>query len=583
MHSRRILFLVLSALLLLRAATPATVMVRERSANITTTPDGARLLVANADSSSISVIETAGRRVIAEIGLGCTPQTLIADNARAVVACRDGRLSVVDLEQLRVGQQDRVGIEPYGVVSDGARLFVTDFGASEVLVFDAVTLGRLGSVATEPYPRGMTLDRAAARLYVTHFRTGRMTIIDTSALSVVRVIATSLDSNLSQAVTIAGNRAYLPQTRSNSGNAALLFDTTVFPVVSVIDLAAGQHEPRERFSIDTVDKPSNMPADAVVTASGKLYVVHAGSDDLSVIDIARRRTLAHLSVGANPRGIALAPDERLAFVNNALSGTVSVIDTATDQVVETLGVTTLPLGPRLLNGKILFHSAVRPALAKDRWISCATCHFEGGADGRTWLFRDGPRNTTALFGVASTMPMHWSGDLDELHDVEQTIRVIQAGTGLAEGEGNCTPACDQAPRNTGRSQDLDDLAHFMFTLRAAHREIPLTDAARRGEALFHGVAACGSCHPAPLFTDRKKHDVGTGMGEKERKGSSFDTPSLRGLFDTAPYLHDGSAPTLREAVTRHTNASALSPSDLDDLVAFLESIPFPQPRRRAAP
>ena len=134
------------------------------------------------------------------------------------------------------------------------------------------------------------------------------------------------------------------------------------------------------------------------------------------------KAVAHLALGSNPRGIALAPDERFAYVNNTLSGSVSVIDVAANAVVATIDVTTIPLAANILNGKRLFHTSNRTTLSKDRWISCATCHFDGGADGRTWFFRDGPRNTTALFGIGGTLPMHWSGDLDELQDVESTIR-----------------------------------------------------------------------------------------------------------------------------------------------------------------
>jgi cytochrome c peroxidase len=60
--------------------------------------------------------------------------------------------------------------------------------------------------------------------------------------------------------------------------------------------------------------------------------------------------------------------------------------------------------------------------------------------------------------------------------------------------------------------------------------------------------------------------------------TGLDTPTLRGLWRTAPYLHDGSAATLREVLTtrnagdRHGVTSTLSPTDLDDLETFLLSI-----------
>ena len=95
-------------------------------------------------------------------------------------------------------------------------------------------------------------------------------------------------------------------------------------------------------------------------------------------------------------------------------------------------------------------------------------------------------------------------------------------------------------------------------------------AVARGERLFHRPfpqrpqTSCASCHPADAaFTDRRLHDVGT--------GGLFDTPSLRNLTATAPYLHDGSAADLHAAVdhfNRHFGL-ALGPKDLADLVAYL--------------
>lgn len=162
------------------------------------------------------------------------------------------------------------------------------------------------------------------------------------------------------------------------------------------------------------------------------------------------------------------------------------------------------------------------------------------------------------------------------------MRTIQSGTGLATGDSHCEPACDRSTPNAGRSKDLDDLAAFMASLRPPHRDPTLSDAAVRGRALFEDPRVdCASCHPTPLYTDRKTHDVGTGSDPKERKGSAFDTPSLRGLYDTAPYLHDGSAATLGDVLARHGRTGALTSAEREDLIAFLRSIPFLEPRRRA--
>lgn len=556
------------ALLLLSAA---------RSATIAVTPDGARVATVNPDSNSVSILDTASRTKIAEVAVCATPQTLSIDANRLFVVCRDGRLNEVDLESMRVTRAAAAGVEPFAVVASGGRVYISLFGESRVLVFDA-SLSPIGSIATEEFPRGLAFDDG--KLYVTHFRSGKLSVIDTATNLVSRVISTGSDSNVSQSVLVSGNRAWLPQTRSNATNPALLFDSTAFPIVTVIDLVTGQNLPKDRIAIDIADRPSNTPIDVAITSGGLIAVVNAGSEDVSLIDLATRRAVAHLEVGINPRGIALSPDERFAYVNNTLSGTVSVIDMTSRSVAATIASTKIPLEPAILNGKILFNSSNRTTLAKDRWISCATCHFDGGTDGRTWFFRDGPRNTPPLFGVGETLPMHWSGDLDELQDVENTIRNIQAGSGLAPGAGNCDPACDQAPPNTGRSKDLDDLAAFMRSLRAASRPPVSSDAAVRGKALFVDTG-CASCHPPPLFTDRQKHDVGT-ASVLERKGSAFDTPSLRGIAFSAPYMHDGSQATLLDVVRNHGNAESLSDPQKSDLAEYLRTIDFAPPRRRAA-
>lgn len=577
---------VLLAVLALRfASTAPGTTALARSSAIAVTPDGTRIVVANPDSASVSILDASTRVRVAEIEIGVAPSTVAVsqDGRRAFAACRDGVVAVADLTG-RTATSFPAGIEPFGVVEHDGRLIVSDTAAARIRAFDTSTFVETGGVDVGEFPRGLAVEPGGRRLFVTHFRSGNVSVIDLTTMTVERVISTGADSNLSQSLAFAtdGSRAFLPQTRSNSGNPALLFDTTVFPIVAVVDPSLLTNLPKERLSLDVVDRPGNMPVDAVATSAGRLYVAYAGSDDLSVIDLVTRRTLAHLQLGSNPRGLALSPDEQFVYASNALSGTVSVIDTATDTVTATLEATTIPLTASMLNGKRLFHGSASTRLARDRWISCATCHPDGGTDGRTWFFRDGPRNTPPLFGVAATLPMHWSGDLDELADVESTIRNVQAGTGLAEGADHCIPACDQAAPNAGRSADLDDLARFMASLRPPRAEPAPSEASMRGQALFMTQrAGCAECHPPPFYTDRRRHDVGTGAGALERKGSAFDTPSLRGLYQTAPYLHDGTAPSLRDAVTRHGNGALLTEQELEDLVAFLKTIPFAQPRRRA--
>ena len=271
----------------LAASVSADAALPLRSSPIAITPDGARLFAVNPDSASVSVIDTAQRTKLAEIAVGAVPQTVAVspDGELVVVASRDGIVATIDPRTLRIVATVRAGVELFGVATNGTRIFVTDTGAARILVFD-MKLGALQSIETEPAPRGLAL--VGQKLYVTHFTSGRLSIVDVVTLAVERVVSTGADGNLAQAAAVHGGRVYLPQTRANSTNEALLFDTTVFPIVAVVDAATGEHVTRERLSMDVVVRPSNMPLDLAITAAGKLYVVNAGSDDVAAVDLGRR-------------------------------------------------------------------------------------------------------------------------------------------------------------------------------------------------------------------------------------------------------------------------------------------------------
>ena len=200
--------------------------------------------------------------------------------------------------------------------------------------------------------------------------------------------------------------------------------------------------------------------------------------------------------------------------------------------------------------------------------------------GRTWNFAgSGPRNTPTVRGAGQTLPLHWSADRDEFQDFEFSIRQLQAGTGLIVGRDPNPPL---GPPNAGLSADLDALAAFCISLLPKPSPLVSPRASiERGAAIFQRAdTGCATCHIPPRYTDSSltpapfiKHDVGTGNSASEQNGSSFDTPSLRMLWDTAPYLHDGSAPSLQDVFThQHGNTSQLSTTEVQDLVAYLLSL-----------
>jgi YVTN family beta-propeller protein len=553
------------------------------SSSMAVSPDGNLAVAVNPDSDSITIVDAITLEFVAEISVGDNPITvsITPDSRNALVTNYDSAtLSVIDLNQAKQIAQYSVGHMPYGVVTNGVNGFITEFGIGSVSIIDLDTGELLTRIRVDPFPSGIALSQNAKKLLITHLFTGKITVIDVSTGTIIGTASTGSETNISQFIVIdqKGEKAYIPQTRSNSTNMTLLFDTTVFPIINVLDLDELQLLTKERITLDTADKPVNMPFSVALSHDKHiLYVANAGSNNVSVIDLRTNKGLANLTVGSNPRGIAIVPDESRVFVNNVLDGTVSVIDTETLVVANTIQITSIPLNPTLLAGKELFNSASSPVLTNDNWISCATCHFNGMMDSRTWLgFPDGPRNTPALFDIAQTMPMHWSGDFDELQDVEITIQNIQFGKGLT---GKSAYDSLGEP-HSGISVELDTLAVYLASLKSPSSPYNSEkNIIALGQSVF-GELNCQTCHIPPFYTDHKLHDVGTGDHKKEKnshgRSTAFDTPSLRGVWLTAPYFHNGSADDLEEVFQTgliHNISDEIENAELQALISFIMSLP----------
>ncbi len=600
--------------------TPSSAL-RHASSAIAVTSDGSTLLVVNPDSNSLALVDTGTLTKVIEIPVGTDPRTVAVDDAgrRAYVVNRGSdTVSVVDLAARQVTAEVPLGDRPVGVAisPDGRFIAVAELGDDRVRFLDAANLAALATIPVADRPHGLAFTPDGRRLLVTHLLSGRVTVLEVqpfitylpmvSAASQVSgsrlspspqsAISISTWPNVAPApsviVNAAGTRAYLPQTMASGLGLNVQFDTTVFPKVSVLNLETDSHQTSEHIPLPERAQPVGLPWDvALAREEAELWVVNAASNDVSVLDIsnpARPRLTAHVTVGDNPRGIVVSPDGSTAYVNNTLAGTVSVIDTGAYAVTTVITVTDIPLPPVLLHGKRLFHSSARSDLAQAAWISCNTCHVEGEHDGRTWLLQyidpvpPGAtpiitRNTTSLLGMIETYPLRWSAEWDESADSEFSIRFEQFGTGLIDGEMHPT----LGPPNQGRSYDLDCLAAFIDSLAVPPRTHTLTPAEQRGKAIFESAETdCATCHPAPLYTDLQAHDVGTADAYGEWFGPLIDTPTLRFLYDSAPYLHDGSAVTLRDVLTtanpndEHGVTSHLAAEQIEDLVAFLLALPY---------
>lgn len=541
--------------------------------------EGRILVAANLLNNSISfmnVFTPSAAQLIQEVPVGSDPRSvaLTPDQSLALATLRgENLLAVVDVQSRAV--QDPVplgGTLPYAVVSDrNDRAFVSLQGSDEIVEVNLIDREVTRRIPVADGPAGLAL--WGNFLYVSHFWSGDISLIYLPRGEVIDAISTGPDTGLSQAIDIDIQRsiAYIPQTRSNTNNRALTFDTTVFPVVNVVDLRGLMPLARQRIDLSTADRPVNMPFDAVIDPFRNwLYVANAGSNDVSVIDINTGLARANIPVGANPRGLLLNRDNSYLFVHNTIDGTLTIVETNRLQAIDVLPISTPVVSNDILLGAELFHTSVDPRLSEDRWMSCATCHFDGQPDGRTWQgFPTGPRNTPSLFNLIETAPYTWTGRWDELQDVELKIRWLQAGTGLIEDFPIST---ENGNPHAGLSFDLDILIDYLLSLTPPDNPNQFDEALlQRGRQVFD-EQNCADCHAGAAGTDLQRHDVGT--GDPDEPGQMFDTPTLRHLWLSAPYFHDGSAAALMDVFTMpgtHQLIRTVEQADLQALVAYLLS------------
>jgi hypothetical protein len=424
---------------------------------------------------------------------------------------------------------------------------------------------------------------------------------DTETGGVPTYLEAMLVSPTGRLAVVPSLQAAIGEGLARSGR-PLTFETTLRAALRYVDPRTGAEAFERRKLFDN----RGLAGAGVFSSRGDyLYVAMPGARTIERVDAltgAQAGTIP--DVGFSPAGLALSPDDSLLFVDAYLSRELVVYDVADPgtlprEVARLPLVLEEPLTPELLLGKRLFHDALDPRLGRHGYMACAHCHLDGVGDRRTWDFTDrgeGLRNTTDLLGRAGEAhgPLHWSANFDEVHDFEHDLRGAFSGLGLMRDEDFARTSAPLGPAKEGLSAELDALAAYVRSLGSywpsPHRrpDGSLAPDARRGRDVFL-AAGCPSCHVGATMTDSALvegapvlHDVGTLRASSgSRLGgplTGLDTPTLHGLWQSAPYLHDGSARTLREVLVErnpddlHGRTRALSAEALDALIAYLLSL-----------
>jgi YVTN family beta-propeller protein len=570
-------------------------------------PDDRVLYVTCMFDNKVDIIDTADKKVTGSVPVGIEPFGVVVnrDGSQVYVAnYRSSTVSVIDAEERKVTGTINVEERPRGLAmtAEGNKLYVTHYLSGHISVINTEENQVKKVIALSPSPDKE--DRKKSQ---------------------------GIPNTVEQFVIAPdGKTAWVPHLLTNV-DTPIHFEETVFPAISVIDVTKDEEIQKERKELfkqmDVRDVKNETiivsnPTDVAFLPDGsKAFVLMAGSEDLMVFDLTRGGNATQLVrrvPGNNPRGMVLSNDSNRLYIHNAMSHDMAIVETggndpyaeaqAKPNTLRLIAKDSLP--PLVRQGKTIFFSGNSDEFAApitgNNWMSCASCHADGDINGLTLMTPRGPRNVPSNVLAMRTGLFMWDGSRDDFTDYLLTV------------QGEMGGLTDYDP-----GKPLPPKVEEMFDALKAYLEYPdsfpvpkspyrnpdgtLTAKAEQGKQLFEGKAGCIACHAGETMTDSTKavnatgklttdntkflHDVGTvNPLDKGTKGDAragytnprskeiFDTPTLRGVWATAPYLHDGSAKTIYDVLTtrnqqgKHGNTSALTEAEKRALVEYVNSI-----------
>jgi hypothetical protein len=572
--------------------------------------DGKTAYVAQADLKKIAVVDLEKGAVARSIALPAEPNglALSADGATlyATVGALKGALVVLNAATGEAAATIPIGHTPMAPVlsPDAKTLYVCARFNNRVAVVDlaAGKVSQTVDVLREPVAASLTPD-GKTLVVANHLPVGAadgdyiaasVSLIDTATQQVAKNINLPNGCSSLRGVALSPDGAYayvthllgryqLPTTQLERG----WMNTNA---VSIIDLA--KQSLLNTVLLDDVDLGAANPWGVGCSADGKwLCVAHAGTHEISVIDRnALHEKLAKVAAGEKVSEVSTSPEEvpndlsflvglrrRVALTGNgpralAMLGAKAIVADYFSDTLESLDAADAKAHPAAIvlepprttpverRGEMLFNDA---AMCFQHWQSCASCHPDTRADGLNWdLLNDGlgnPKNTKSLIFSTATPPAMAHGVRDT---AEAAVRSGMKYILFVE-------------RPEEDAQAIDQFLRTVMPVRSPYSTGGgLSPAIMRGMKVFE-KAQCASCHSGDYLTDLKSYDIGTGKGMD--KDTSFDTPTLREVWRTAPYLHDGRAATVKDVLTKfnpgdkHGVTSNLSEEELNDLVEYVLS------------
>lgn len=544
--------------------------------------------VANKTARTVELYSSDFGKKTGEITLQDEPTGIAAvGNTIYITTFSDGRSNV---HRLGAAGVEKSASAPYGATYPlvaGGKLYVAGQFSGAVVELDPTTLTTLRTTHVLREPKAMAasdkylfvlnfLPATAANL---DYVAADVSVVDLKDFKVVKNIKLANGSNALRDILITRDGRYVlishnlgrytvPTTQLQQG----WMNTSA---VSVIDAQTLDYK-----GAVIVDEPNRGAAGTwgVVQAGDNIVVSHSGTHDVSVIDYKKftdklnnykagvdvlaydLRFLYGMRkrvpmVGNAPRAMAAATDGSRVYIPTYFSDTINVLDPSSGEV------TWVALNPERQEsaeqiGERVFNDAT---FCFQNWQSCNGCH-PGAArtDGMNWdLVNDGignSKNCKSLLYSIQTPPSMISG--------------IRSSAVIANRKGFTHIQFSNIPEELALAVDA-----YTSGLQAVPSPLlidgQLSPKAQAGRKVFEKLG-CDKCHSGPYYTDMKMHRIGADI----EFDAGWDTPTLREVWRTAPYLFDGRAATMRDvfAVHKHGVDRKISDREIDELTEYVNSL-----------
>ena len=552
--------------------------------------DKGEILITEKGRNRISIFSPDGKTLLRTIPVDESPTGILLDADKAYVTTNaaTGHLQIISLE---TGKQETAIATGSGACypifgPDKKHIYVCNQFQNTVSEVDPAIHQVIRSVKVLREPKSALFSKDGEYLFVTNFLPAQRADVDyvAACVSVIRMsdftkvkdIQLANGSNALRGICMTPDGKYIyishnlgrftvPTSQLQQG----WMNTSAF---SIIDVAK-----QEFIGAVVVDEPERGAAGiwSIVCNDETLFITHSGTHEISVIDhkamldkflnypnksmldydlrflygLRKRIPLE----GNGPRKMIM--ENGKLYIPTYFADILNIVD------AQTCEIATANLNPDREEsaenkGERYFNDASH---CFQNWQSCNGCHTgDARTDGMNWdLMNDGvgnSKNCKSLLFSHPTPPSMISGIRETAEwAVRAGFKFIQFFD-ITEEDAVCVDAYLKSLRPVPSPYLVDG---------------ELSDLAKEGRKIFEKLN-CTECHSGPYYTDLKMHRIGEDI--EFEKG--WDTPTLREVWRTAPYLFDGRAATMEEVfeIHKHGIDKKVSKKEIKALTEYVNSL-----------